>query len=92
MSEATDDLRKIAQKRLKKKQDFKSYLFIWFVVSLIVSGIWFLATPGEYFWPIWTIGGMGIAVPFIAWDAFGPSSSISESAIDAEIKKMGTKD
>jgi len=60
MSEATDDLRKIAQKRLKKKQDFKSYLFIWFVVSLIVSGIWFLATLGSI---------SGRSGPLAAWES-----------------------
>jgi len=60
-------------------------------VSLIVTGVWFLATPGAYFWPVWAIGGMGIAAFFIGWDAYGKRSGITESDIAAEMKKMGGK-
>ena len=83
-----DDLRKLAEKRLKSKQDLRTYLLVWLVVSGIVSGIWLLATPGVYFWPIWTIGGMGVAVPFMAWAAYGQKHVISEADIETEIKKM----
>jgi len=83
-----DDLRAAATKRLKSKQDLRSYLFIWVIVSAIVSGVWLLATPGVYFWPIWAIAGMGVAVPFMAWEAYGQKRAISEADIDAEIRKM----
>ena len=83
-----DDLRKAAKKRLKSKQDLRTYLFVWLVVSGIVSGIWLLATPGVYFWPIWAIAGMGVAVPFMAWEAYAQKHVISETDIDAEVKKM----
>ena len=83
-----DDLRKAATKRLKSRQDLRTYLFIWVVVSGIVSGIWLLATPGVYFWPIWAIAGMGVAVPFMAWDAYGTKRVISDADIETEMKKM----
>ena len=83
-----DELRKAAKQRLKARQDLRTYLFVWAVVSGIVSGIWLLGTPGAPFWPIWTIAGMGVAVPFIAWNAYGQKTVISEADIDAEVKKM----
>lgn len=83
-----DDLRKAAKQRLKARQDLRTFLFVWAVVSGIVSGIWWLATPETYFWPIWAIAGMGVAVPFMAWSAYGQKRVISEADIDAEVKKM----
>ena len=55
---------------------------------MLLAGIWVLATPGVYVWAVWAIGEMEIAVPFIAWDAYGTKRGISETAIDAELKKM----
>jgi hypothetical protein len=51
-------------------------------------GVWLFATPGVYFWPIWAIGGMGVAVPFMALEAYGKKRVLSEADIETEIKKM----
>jgi len=83
-----DDLRKLAEKRVKAKQDLRSYLGFWALVSAISVGVWLFATPGVYFWPIWAIGGMGVAVPFMALEAYGKKRVLSEADIDAEVKKM----
>jgi len=84
-----DELRQLATKRLKARRDFWNYCGVWLGVSLIVSAIWLLATPGAYFWPIFPIGGMGIAAFFIGLDAFGPNRGIiTEEAIDQEVAKI----
>jgi uncharacterized membrane protein len=83
-----DELRKIARKRLKRKADFKNYLFVWAFVSALLTGIWFFATPGTFFWPLFGIAGMGIAALFIAWDAYGPRRDITEADIDAELERL----
>jgi hypothetical protein len=54
MSTPAEDatLRKFAEKSLKKKKDFREYLVVYAVVSIITSAIWYLTTPTGYFWPI----------------------------------------
>lgn len=84
-----DELRTLARKRLKARRDFWNYCGVWLGVSLIVTAVWLLTDPGGYFWPIWPIGGMGIAAFFIALDAFGPNRGIiTEEAIDEEVAKI----
>lgn len=66
-----------------------TFLGIWLGVSLIVIAVWLLTDPGGYFWPIWPIGGMGIAAFFIGLDAFGPNRGvITEAAIDDEVSRI----
>ncbi len=94
MSNATgDELRALARKQLKKKQDFKSFMGIYLGVAILLTAIWFLTTPGAYYWPIWAIFGMGIAAFFIGIDAYGPFKKrvISEADVDAEVERMGRK-
>jgi hypothetical protein len=84
-----EELRKVATKRLKARRDFYNFLGIWLGVSLIVTAVWALTSPGDYFWPIWPIGGMGIAAFFIGLDAFGPNRGvITEEAIDQEVARI----
>jgi hypothetical protein len=89
MSDAhDDDIRKIAKKRLKRKADFKNYLFVWAFVSALLTVIWLIATPGTLFWPGFAIAGMGLAAVFVWWDAYGPVRDIMEADVDAEIERM----
>jgi hypothetical protein len=84
------ELRKHAAKLLKKREDFKQYLWVYLVVTAITSGVWFFTTPTGYFWPIWVIFGMGIGAVFAGLDALGKLSSkpITEAAIDAEVERL----
>ena len=61
---------------------------MWFAVSVLLVGVWFITTPNGTFWPLWGIGGMGFAALFVGWDAYGPKRGITEADIDAEVKKM----
>lgn len=81
-------LREWARKSLKKKQDFKQLVGVWFAVSVLLSVIWALTGQG-YFWPIWAMFGIGIAVLFAGLDAYGPGfkKEITEDDIDAEIQR-----
>lgn len=92
-SSSTDDLRKLAKKRLKAQADFKQFLGIWLGVSLLLVAIWaftsFSTGKTLYFWPAWPIGGMGVAAFFIGLDAYGPGQrGITESDIDAEVERL----
>ena len=92
-SSSTDDLRKLAKKRLKAQADFKQFLGIWLGVSLLLLAIWAVTsyTTGKalYFWPAWPIIGMGVGAFFMGLDAYGPGQrGITEADIDAEVERM----
>ena len=84
-----EELRVIAKKRLKKQAEYKRYLWTWLGVSVLTTAIWFITSPGEYFWPVWVIFGMGIGALFSGIDAYGKKPDlITDSDIDAEVAKM----
>ncbi|MDH6236796.1 2TM domain-containing protein [Cryobacterium sp. CG_9.6] len=84
-----EELRREARKRLKARSGFWSYIGVWGAVSLLLTAIWFIATPGEYFWPVWAIFGMGVAALFVGLDAYGPGRRYhTEADVDAEIERM----
>lgn len=92
VDEETARLRAWARKSLKKKQDFKQLVGVWFAVSILLSTIWALTGQGE-FWPIWAIFGIGVAVLFTGLDAYGPGfkKEITEADIDAEIQRRSKR-
>jgi hypothetical protein len=90
---AKDDLRDFARQQLKKKQGFKTYLAVYAGVTGLVTAVWFLTSPGSYFWPIWVIFGMGIGAVATGLDAYGTSWSkpITEADVDAEVERLGLR-
>ena len=88
-----DEIRTYARKRLKAQQEFKQFLGIWAFVAVLTSGIWFLTSPNSYFWPVWAIGGMGIAAYFMWMEGYGPGMKkvITESDVDAELERLKRK-
>jgi hypothetical protein len=83
------ELRDIAKKRLKKQAEFKRYLWTWLGVSVLTSAIWFITSPGEYFWPIWVVFGMGMGALFQGISAYGKAPTvITDKDIDAEVEKL----
>lgn len=87
-----EELRDQAIASLKRKQAFWNYLLIWLAVGGLATVIWWFSTPGGYFWPIWPILGMGIAVPILGYSAFGRRGGLSEKRIQDEMKRLGSKD
>lgn len=87
-----DELREWARKSLKKKQDFKQLVGVWFGVSALLTVIWLMTGQG-YFWPVWAMLGIGVAVFFTALDAYGPGfkKGITEADIDAEVERLKNK-
>jgi hypothetical protein len=84
-----EELRVIAKKRLKKQAEFKRYLWTWLGVSALTSAIWFITSPGGYFWPVWVIFGMGVGALFNGIDAYGKKPNIiTDSDVDAEVERL----
>ena len=89
--ESNDQLRETAIWSLKKKQAFWNYLRIWLTVSTAVVIIWWFSTPGGYFWPVWPILGMAVAVPIIGYAAF-KKPGLSEKKIEQEMARLKKAD
>ena len=87
------ELRDLATRRLRARQDLRGYLLVWAGVSALVLVIWALTsvyagTP-LYFWPIWPIAGMGIGAAAQAFAAYGrPRDIITPEAVDAEVSRL----
>lgn len=86
-------LRAYAKKRLKKQQEFKQFLVVWAFVSVLLTAIWAWTSPGDFYWPIFAIGGMGIGAYFQWSEAYGPGfpKLITEGDIDAEVERIRRK-
>jgi CHASE2 domain-containing sensor protein len=90
---STDDVRAVARRNLKARNDFKVMLAIFAVVTVILVAIWFLTTGGRsYFWPVWPILAFVVASVFAGLDAYGLTRRhITEADIDAEVARMNAK-
>ena len=90
MANKDDSLREFARKSLKKKQDFRQYLWVYVAVVLLTSGIWFITSPNSYYWPIWVVFGMGVGAFFMGLDAYGKMGSrpITDADVDAEVERL----
>jgi uncharacterized ion transporter superfamily protein YfcC len=82
-------LHRAAEKRLKEQSGFWRLLGIFVIVWLVLTVIW-AVSGGGYFWPGWAMLGMGIALAFIGWSAFGPRERMpSEERIQEEMRRFG---
>jgi len=93
MAERNDELRNFAEKQLKKKQDFRTYMWVFAAVVALTSGVWFITSPSAPYWPVWVILGMGIAAIFVGVDAYGRlgGKPITDEQIDAEVERLRRK-
>jgi len=89
MTTENKELRALAEKSLKKKGDFWRYIAVYIGVNGLLAGIWWISSPGGYFWPAWTMLGMAVAIPIIGFEAYGPAATgPSEAKIQAEMKRL----
>ncbi len=86
-SSSPDQIRKEAIHRIKAKQAFWQMVGGFVILSLIMTGIWFLSGRGS-FWPAWVMFGLGIALVFSGWNAYGPHGDITDADIDAEMRRI----
>jgi len=85
-----DELKKFATKKLKAKQDFRNLVAVWVFVFILTTAIWFFTTPSGYFWPVWPAFGIGVAILFAGYEAYGKGFDrpITEEDIDAEVQRL----
>jgi 2TM domain len=86
-AQTEDELRERAVKRLKKKRDFRSHLFIYVAVNAFLVGIWAVTGTDNFFWPVFPILGWGIGIAANAWDVYG-RGEITEEQIRREADRL----
>lgn len=82
--DSPDQARALAIQRLKLKQDFKGVLAGGLLAVVVVVIIWVLG-EGGYFWPVWVMLGVAIAIVTQGWKAYGPSNRITEDDVQREM-------
>ena len=81
-----DQERADARKRIEDKRGFWNFFIVFLVVSAGLIGIWAIS-GGGFFWPVFPIGGMGIALALSAWGVFG-ERPITDADIDREVERQ----
>ena len=84
---ATDaELRDLAFRRLKKRQDFRAHLLVYVVVNAFLWALWALTSRG-FPWPVFVTLGWGIGVVMNAWDAYW-RRDITAADVDREVERL----
>jgi 2TM domain len=84
-----DNARQLAIQRLKMKQDFKGLLAGGALAVIVTVVIWALG-EGGYFWPVWIMLGVAIALVAQGWKAYGPANRITEDDVQREMGRGST--
>jgi hypothetical protein len=79
-----DNARQLAIQRLKMKQDFKGLVAGGGLAVIVTVVIWALG-EGGYFWPVWIMLGVAIALVAQGWKAYGPANRITEDDVQREM-------
>jgi 2TM domain len=80
------ELREQAKRRLEERRGFWNFAATVVVVSVLLVVIWAVTDQG-YFWPVWPIAGMGLALGLQSWKVFG-QKPITESEIQREMQRQ----
>ena len=75
-----------AMLQLKKRRDFRGHVLIYVLVNAFLVAIWAITNPHGFFWPLFFIGGWGIAVVMNAWDVYW-RRDITEEELQHEMKR-----
>jgi hypothetical protein len=85
-----EDLRALAEERLKDRSDFRWHLITYLVVNAMFWAIWAIGGgTGNPPWPVWITLFWGIALAF-HW-GYATRRPVSPQAIDAEMERMRGK-
>ena len=82
--DSPEQARELAIQRLKLKQDFKGVLAGGLFAVVVTVVIWALG-EGGYFWPVWVMLGVAIAIIAQGWKAYGPNNRITEADVQREM-------
>jgi polyferredoxin len=78
----------LARRRVIAKTVYTGVVGLWALLAVLQIAIWYLTTPGGYFWPAWPI--LGTIIAAIAWGVpiYARRPVVSERRIQAEMARM----
>lgn len=87
----TDDqiLEQRARAIVVAKNVYKGVVTLWAIAAVVMVLVWWLTTPGGYFWPVWPI--IGIVVAAVIWGlaTYGkPPFRVSQAQVDREKARL----
>jgi len=74
-------------RQLKKRHDFYGHILIYVLVNAFLVVIWAVTDAHGFFWPVFPIGGWGIAVLMNAWNVYW-QPEITEEDIQREMGRL----
>ena len=81
-----DQERDAAYRRIKARRELASHAVAYLVVNAFLVIVWWITSPGGYFWPAWVLGGWGIGLALNAWDVLG-RRPITAEEIEREMRR-----
>ena len=57
-----DDLLRLARRRVFLKKVIRWHVILFVIINALLCVIFYLTTPGGYFWPMWSILGWGVGL------------------------------
>ena len=57
-----EELLKVAKRRVFLKKIIRWHVILFLVINALLCAIFYLTTPGGYFWPMWSILGWGVGL------------------------------
>ncbi len=89
MNETQDRVRIAAEVRVDARRRLIGRVSTWFVVAMVTTSAWLVTSgPGSYFWPIWPMFGVGIAVVVAAVRLVEIPGLDRESSVEREMERM----
>jgi len=86
MATTEQDLRKQAERNVRKRRELGAHMVAYVVVNAALVGIWALGGRG-YFWPAWVMLGWGIGLVLNIWDVYF-RRPVTEHDIQREIDRL----
>lgn len=90
LGSSPDELHDQAFRRVKKRRDFHTHVFVYVTINLVLWSIW-LATGADSGspvpWAVWPTLGWGVAVLFNAWDVY-VRRPISQAEVEREVQRL----
>ena len=85
-----DELLKLAKRRVLLKKSIKWHALIYLIINVFLCAIYYVTTPGGYFWPMWSIigWGVGLIMHAIVVGVLLSSTNSKEDAVDKEYQRL----
>ncbi len=87
-SDATDDARAAAVKRIKRKRQFQQQLIVFVGINVFLWAIWAFTGAG-FPWPIFVTVFWGLGIATQGWMVYRGSKPITEAEIQREMGQDG---